>query len=40
VPDEERPPDGEAPHIDPEDRDWLDEQLLLYEELLAYLRDH
>ncbi|HXW81735.1 MAG TPA: hypothetical protein VEJ84_19675 [Acidimicrobiales bacterium] len=40
VAEEENPPDHDSPPVDPEDREWLDEQLLTYEELLAYLRDH
>ena len=37
---EENRPDRDVPPVDPEDRDWLEEQLRLYEELLEYLRDH
>jgi hypothetical protein len=37
---EQRLPEHGTPPVDPEDQRWLDEQLLRYEELLEYLRDH
>jgi hypothetical protein len=40
VPDgEPKPIEGGVDDLSPEDREWLDEQLDTYRDLLAYLRD-